>query len=102
MNSHNISLLRYSLFLKSEKIDNDDVFENTVIFPDFEKKDLEFISNHVFNFFVKDPSNENDDFKTLMSHAGGLTDNLLHDGTYYKSIKDQIQDLSLNKYFQVY
>ena len=32
---------------------------------DFEKKDLEFISNHVFNFFVKDPSNENDDFKRI-------------------------------------
>ena len=32
---------------------------------DFEKKDLEFISNHVFNFFVKDPSNENTDFKRI-------------------------------------
>ena len=29
-----------------EKIDNDDVFENTVIFPDFEKKDLETISDN--------------------------------------------------------
>ena len=26
---------------------------------DFKKKDLEFVSKHVFNFFVKDPSNEN-------------------------------------------
>jgi tRNA(Ile)-lysidine synthase len=25
----------------------------------FDKKDLEYISNHVFNFFIKDPSNEN-------------------------------------------
>ena len=32
---------------------------------DFEKKDLEFISNHIFNFFVKDPSNENEDFKRI-------------------------------------
>ena len=32
---------------------------------DFEKKDLEFISNHIFNFFVKDPSNENIDFKRI-------------------------------------
>ena len=24
----------------------------------FNKKDLEFISNYVFNFFIKDPSNE--------------------------------------------
>ena len=30
---------------------------------DFKKKDLEFISNYVFNFFVKDPSNENVNFK---------------------------------------
>ena len=29
----------------------------------FEKKDLEFISNYVFNFFVKDPSNENIKFQ---------------------------------------
>ena len=32
---------------------------------DFEKKDLEFISNHVFNFFVNDPSNENIEFKRI-------------------------------------
>ena len=32
---------------------------------DFEKKDLEFISNHIFNFFVKDPSNENVNFKRI-------------------------------------
>ena len=32
---------------------------------DFEKKDLEFISNHIFNFFVKDPSNENIDFTRI-------------------------------------
>ena len=32
---------------------------------DFEKKNLEFISNHVFNFFIKDPSNENTVFKEL-------------------------------------
>jgi len=32
---------------------------------DFEKKDLEFISNHIFNFFVKDPSNENINFKRI-------------------------------------
>ena len=31
----------------------------------FEKKNLEYISNHVFNFFVKDPSNENIDFKRI-------------------------------------
>ncbi len=31
----------------------------------FKKKDLEFISRHVFNFFVKDPSNENIDFKRI-------------------------------------
>ena len=31
----------------------------------FEKKDLEFISNHVFNFFVKDPSNENIKFQRI-------------------------------------
>jgi|TARA_B110000444_G_C18821390_1_gene587917 tRNA(Ile)-lysidine synthase len=32
---------------------------------DFEKKDLEFISNFVFNFFVKDPSNENTKFQRI-------------------------------------
>jgi tRNA(Ile)-lysidine synthase len=32
---------------------------------DFEKKDLEFISNYVFNFFVKDPSNENTKFQRI-------------------------------------
>ena len=32
---------------------------------DIEKKDLEFISNHVFNFFIKDPSNENINFKRI-------------------------------------
>ncbi len=32
---------------------------------DFEKKNLEFISNHIFNFFIKDPSNENIDFKRI-------------------------------------
>ena len=32
---------------------------------DFEKKNLEFISNYVFNFFVKDPSNENIDFRRV-------------------------------------
>ena len=31
----------------------------------FDKKNLEFISSHVFNFFVKDPSNENSDFKRI-------------------------------------
>ena len=32
---------------------------------DFEKENLEFISNHVFNFFIKDPSNENINFKRI-------------------------------------
>ena len=32
---------------------------------DFEKKDLEFISNYVFNFFVNDPSNENTKFQRI-------------------------------------
>jgi tRNA(Ile)-lysidine synthase len=32
---------------------------------DFEKKDLEFISKKVFNFFVNDPSNENVIFKRV-------------------------------------
>ena len=32
---------------------------------DFEKKDLEFISNYVFNFFVNDPSNENTNFQRI-------------------------------------
>ena len=32
---------------------------------DFEKKDLEFISDHVFNFFVRDPSNKNTNFKRI-------------------------------------
>ena len=31
----------------------------------FEKKDLEYISDQVFNFFVKDPSNENIYFKRV-------------------------------------
>ena len=30
---------------------------------DFEKKNLEFISKYVFNFFIKDPTNENIHFK---------------------------------------
>ena len=32
---------------------------------DFEKKDLEFISNHVFNFFVKDPSNKDQKYQRI-------------------------------------
>ncbi len=32
---------------------------------DFEKENLEFISNYVFNFFVKDPSNENINYKRI-------------------------------------
>ena len=31
----------------------------------FEKKNLEFISNYVFNFFIKDPSNDNTKFKRI-------------------------------------
>ena len=31
----------------------------------FEKKDLEFISDYVFNFYVKDQSNENSNFKRI-------------------------------------
>ena len=31
----------------------------------FEKKDLEFISKYIFNFFVKDPSNENTKFQRI-------------------------------------
>ena len=31
----------------------------------FNKKDLEFISKHVFNFFVKDPSNEDIKYKRI-------------------------------------
>ena len=31
----------------------------------FEKANLEYISKHVFNFFVKDPSNENVNFKRI-------------------------------------
>ena len=32
---------------------------------DFEKKDLEFISNHVFNFYVNDPSNEDSKYQRI-------------------------------------
>ncbi len=32
---------------------------------DFEKKNLEFISKYVFNFFIKDPSNKNINFKRV-------------------------------------
>ena len=31
----------------------------------FKKKDLEFISKHIFNFYVKDPSNQNIIFKRI-------------------------------------
>ena len=31
----------------------------------FEKKNLEYISRQVFNFYVKDPSNENENFKRI-------------------------------------
>jgi len=31
----------------------------------FNKKDLQFISNHVFNFFIKDPSNEEIKYKRI-------------------------------------
>ena len=31
----------------------------------FEKENLEFISNHVFNFYINDPSNENMNFKRI-------------------------------------
>ena len=31
----------------------------------FEKKDLEFISKYVFNFFVNDPSNKNTNFQRI-------------------------------------
>ncbi len=32
---------------------------------DFEKKDLEFISNYVFNFFINDPSNEDTKYQRI-------------------------------------
>ncbi len=32
---------------------------------DFEKKNLEFISNHIFNFFIKDPSNKDPFFQRI-------------------------------------
>jgi tRNA(Ile)-lysidine synthase len=31
----------------------------------FDKKDLEFISNHVFNFFIEDPSNEDEKYTRI-------------------------------------
>ena len=52
---------------------------------DFEKKDLEFIARHVFNFFINDPSNENTVFQRIKIKniikefkKNGLDKNKLH------------------------
>ena len=46
--------------------DKETIFEKFKIYRplvDFEKKDLVYIANKVFNFYINDPSNENEKFK---------------------------------------
>ena len=47
---------------KNTKIDSINLIRPLL---DFEKKDLIFISNYIFNFFVNDPSNENTKFQRI-------------------------------------
>ena len=37
----------------------------TILFENFDKKDLIYISNYIFGSYVEDPSNENDSFKRV-------------------------------------
>ena len=47
---------------KKNKIDNINIFRPLI---DIKKEDLIFVSNYVFNFYVKDPSNENEKFQRI-------------------------------------
>ena len=49
-------------FNKRSKINNINILRPLL---DLKKKDLEFVSRHVFNYYVNDPSNQNDKFLEL-------------------------------------
>jgi len=56
-----------------------------------EKKELIFLSNKVFNFFVKDPSNVNENFKRI--RIRNLIDNLEKEGLDKKKLRLTIRNL---------
>ena len=58
---------------------------------DIEKKDLVYISKEVFNFFVKDPSNDNKDYKR--TRIRNLLDSLKKEGLDKKKLKLTINNL---------
>ncbi|RPG98716.1 MAG: tRNA lysidine(34) synthetase TilS [Candidatus Pelagibacter sp. TMED106] len=58
---------------------------------DLEKKDLIYLSKEVFNFFVKDPSNKNEDFKRV--RIRNLLDNLGDEGLDKKKFLLTINNL---------
>ena len=47
---------------KKNKINNINILRPLI---DIKKEDLIFVSNYVFNFYVKDPSNENEKFQRI-------------------------------------
>ena len=47
---------------KKNKINNINLFRPLL---DEKREDLEFLSNFVFNFYVKDPSNKNEKFQRI-------------------------------------
>ena len=56
-----------------------------------EKKELIYLSNKVFNFFVKDPSNLNENFKRI--RIRNLMENLKKEGLDKKKLKLTIRNL---------
>ena len=56
-----------------------------------EKSELVFLSNKVFNFFVKDPSNLNENFKRI--RIRNLIDNLEKEGLDKKKLRLTIKNL---------
>ena len=58
---------------------------------DLEKKDLLHISQKVFNFFVKDPSNNNEDYKR--TRIRNLLQTLVKEGLDIKKLKLTINNL---------
>ena len=58
---------------------------------DIEKKDLEYIANKTFNFFVKDPSNENDKFLRIKIRK--MVNQLNQEGLDFSKFKLTLENL---------
>ena len=54
---------------------------------DFKKEDLIFLSKNVFDFYVKDPSNDNEKFQRIMIRK--LIEKLKNEGLIRKNLSKQ-------------